>query len=491
MSYLGTISLKGVFLLRAVIYSRISREDQSNYSLNAQIEDCKAYIERNAHELIEIYIDDGESAKDLLRPRIQDLMNDLKKNKFDLVICWKLDRLTRDTVDGLTLIINLFKKKHNVIFASVTEDIKTETSDDVMMLTIRLSLAQAEREKIRERVTMGQMARAKTGKRNTSAKPYGYNVGEDLSLTIQEEEAEVVREIFGWYVSGHGRNKIATLLNDRHIPSPRGSIWFELIVGNVIKNPVYKGATHWKRKADTEDKRIIVEGMHEPIISEELWNLAQKIRQRRADNDMNQSNYDFPFSTIIKCGECGRSYHGKQLTKVKWGNKTRHYRCAGKYRQDSCSSSDISEIKLTKLFLDFLQKFEFKSEDMAKPLDGIDVAKEKKKLEKQIADSKTRRNNYVRAMADNKLKYEDFIMFADEEDTKTKVWQEELNQLLKHIPSTQKTRSDTMKALSYLHQQWDEMTVIERKINIQRMFHFLVIRKRDGVWGIVAYKLCD
>jgi len=476
--------------MRAVIYPRISKEDQSAYSLEGQIFECKKYIEEKGYTLGEIYVEDGYSAKNMKRPALQRMLVDLANKKFDIIVIWRLDRLTRDTLDGLNMVIVLFRPK-GVEFASVTEDIDTSTPDGMMMFTIRLSMAQNEREKIAERSSMGQVTRAKTGKRNTSAKPYGYNVGEGLSLSINEEEAEIVRDIFNMYVSGFGREKIARYLNGIPVPSPRGSIWFELIIGNILKNPVYKGATHYKRKQDAEEKRIVVPNMHEAIISPGMWDLAQTIRARRRDNDMNMSSYEFPFSTIVKCGECGRSYHGKLKSKNHPGTRTSNYRCSGKYRQMSCKASDIADSKLTVLFLDFIKKFKFDNEDASKPLDGVDVVKERKKLEKFIADSRTRRMNYTRAMADNKLKYEDFSTLSEEEDSKTAKWQQELDQFIQHIPSSQKTRKDILATMNNIHKDWDVMTVNERKINIQRMFHFLVIRKREGVWKIVAYKLWE
>lgn len=477
---------------KVVIYARISKEDQSAYSIVGQIEACKEYIEREKYELTETYIDDGYSAKNMDRPQLKRMLADMAAKKFDIFVIWRLDRLTRNTLDGLNMVNTIFKR-HNVDFASVTEDIDTSTPDGMMMFTIRLSMAQNEREKIAERASMGQMNRAKDGKRNTSAKPYGYNVGEDLSLTINEEEAEVVRNIYKWYIGGYGRDKIARILNfEERVPSARGGLWRDKIIGDIISNITNIGAVHYKRKNDPEEKRIIRHGAHPPIVSMEVFEAAQKIKQRRRDHDMSLSSYDFPFSSIVKCGECGRSYHGKLKSLTPGGkNRTRNYRCSGKYRQDSCSASDIAESKLTTLLLEFIQNIRFETDDPNKPLLTRDVSKERKKLEKLLADSAARRKNYARAMGDGKMSYEDFSELVEEEQTKMKKWQEELDELLQYVPDSTRNRKDVLRQLENLSVDWDCLSIQERKANINKLFHFIVIKKRESEWEIVAYKLTD
>lgn len=473
--------------MKAVLYVRISREDQSAYSLQEQIAACKEYCEKEKYELMDIYFEDGYSAKDMKRPELQRMFSDLPKHKFNIIVIWRLDRLTRDTINGLDMVKNLFKP-NGVEFAAVTEDIDTSTPDGYMMFTIRLSMAQAEREKIAARVTMGQMGRAKSGKRNTSATPYGYDLGDELSLVINETEAEVVRQIYAWFLMGHGRNKIATMLNERGIPAKKGKIWFETIVGLIISNISNTGAIHWKRKGDPEEKRIIVHDTHEAIVSKEVFEQAQIIRERRTANDMSQSSYGFAFSTVVKCGECGRSYHGKVKMK---GNQTSNYRCSGRYRQDPCSASDLSEIKLERLFLDFVQGIKVSLDEPEKVVGGKDTEKEKKKLAKLIGDSAAKKKNYSRAMGDGRMSYEAFSELIDEETVKVEEWQKELDQLNRSTPGHKKTRKDLVTFIRALNEEWPHMNEQQKKANVSKLFRFIVIKKVDGTWKIVAHKLND
>lgn len=481
--------------MRAVIYARISKEDQSEYSLDQQIKECKAFIERSGHEFVDMYVEDGVSAKDLNRPKMQELLSDLKERKFDLVVCWKLDRLTRDTVDGLTLIINLFKKKHNVTFVSVTEDIKTETSDDIMMLTIRLSFAQAEREKIRERVAMGQQARAKSGKRNSSAKPYGYNVGEDLALTINEDESVVVKQIFEWFIEGYGKNKICTILNKSGITPPRGGqYWLEPTIKTIITNPTFYGANHYKPK---NAERIIVENTHESIVSKETWIHANEIMKRKKENLMNRSSYEFPFSTVLKCGLCERSYHGKmktfKLAKIKYPNiqEKEYYRCSGKYRQNSCTASDIMEYKLVKLIFATIE-FPIEPIDPNEPIDkpAPNIAKERKRILKELDKSKLAMMNLAKAMASGNIDFDIYTNLRNEEKLKF----DNLERSLSELPSDDVTPSskrlgEIAEEIKNLKQDWGSWSKMKQKQMIQKIFKRIVVNKINGEWRIEEIEL--
>lgn len=473
--------------MKAVIYSRISKDEQSKYSISEQVQLCQKMMENEGHEVVDVFVDEGYTSKNMNRPALQSMLSQIKSKRFGIICVWNSDRLTRTTLDGLEMVTKMFKPS-GIEFASVTEDIDTSTPDGMMMFTIRLSMAQREREKIAERVAMGQIGRAKKGKRNTSAKPYGYEVGEDLVLSVNEEEAEIVRNIYTWYVQGFGRNKIASILNDSNIPAPRGGIWFEKIIGDIIGNPTHIGSTHYKPKLSKEEDRIIVPDTHPAIIPRDLFDIAKEIKVRRRDNDMNLSSYDFCFSTVVKCGECGRSFHGKMKTNAPGRARTRNYRCSGKYRQNSCNVSDVSDIKLEKIFLDFIKgRLEVESEEPNKPIGGKDVTKEKKRLEKIIADSAVRRKNYSRAMGDGKMSYDDFSDLMEEENAKVKKLQEEL-EAIQLSQGPKRTNRESNQLLTELLHNWPLMSEQQKKIGVGLLFRAIVLKKIDGIWKIVAFK---
>jgi site-specific DNA recombinase len=475
--------------MRASIYPRISKEDQSAFSLEGQIEECKKYIEKEGYTLGEIYIEDGYSAKNMKRPALTRMLEDLAQKKFDIIVIWRLDRLTRSTLDGLNMVINLFRPK-GVEFASVTEDIDTSTSDGMMMFTIRLSMAQNEREKIAERSSMGQKTRAKSGKRNSSAEPYGYNVGEGLQLSINEDEAYIVKQIYEWYLQGWGRIKIARTLNEKNIPAKKGGVWYEYIIGLILRNITYTGAVHWKAKDAPESERVIVPGVHDAIIPMDMFKQAQTVFKRRRENDMNLSSFDFIYSTIVKCAVCGRSYHGKMKDKDR---NYRYYRCSGKYLpSQKCDASDIIEAKLTNLIFAHFESKDIVI-DKTKPVvkKTLDTDRERKRIEKFLNESKEMVKRWNMAFGKGKMDYDDFSKLIDDERIKVKSWEEELSNLPQDEKNASHTYKDVADRFKRISMDWERMDNLERKSVIQNFFKAIYIGKVDKVWKIHGYVLPD
>lgn len=479
--------------MRAVIYARISREDQSAYSLEEQVRECKSYIEKEKMELVNVYIDDGFSAKNMNRPQLTQMLADMRENKFDVFIIWRLDRLTRDTLDGLTMVNTIFKK-YDVSFVSINEDIDTSTPDGYMMFTIRLSMAQNEREKIAQRVSMGQRARARSGKRNSSAKPYGYDVSEkDLSLTINEQEAPIMREIFDMYLKGYGKSKIAGILNERGIPAPRGGIWYEFIIGTLVRNRTYTGAVHWKPKGLPESERIVVDNCHEAIVSKEDFDQAQNIIERKQNNLMSQSSYTFAFSTILKCSLCGRSYHGKLKTFSDPSKKRyAYYRCSGKYREHVlCSASDISETVLLRLLFSMIAITIEKGIALNEPVasaKNVDVDKEKKRITKEMEKISSQRKEWAQKVVGGKMGDDAYIELTNTATARYKQLEKELGELPDQEP-TKHNRKEIIDSLKNLRDTWHTLPPAEQKQLAQRLFQKIIIGKDNGEWYILGFEV--
>lgn len=473
--------------MKSVIYSRISKDEQSKYSIDEQVKRCKDYLEREGHELVEVYIDDGFSAKNMKRPALQRMLSDIKKKSFNMITVWVTDRLTRETIDGLTMVKDNFRP-NGIEFASVTEDIDTSTPDGYMMFTIRLSMAQREREKIAERSSMGQVARAKTGLRNSSAKPYGYDVNPvDLSLILREDEARVVRQIFEQFAQGWGKFKIARELNNRGVPTPKGPAWYEATVGNLICNPIYMGATHYKPKKAPESERIIVEGQHEPIIPPDQFKAAQDMWKRRTEYTMNTSSHLFPFSTILKCALCGKSFHGKK--RVRGKNVLSYYRCSGKARVNfNCSTSDIVENKITTMLFEYTDKLSSKDDNRPLHREQRDTEKERKLLEKELEEVKKKRSRLIDAMIAGTVKYEDYTEKIIPIDLQLSALEEDIKQI-KPVEISTITRRDVLANLNTLKRDWSKMEEVKRKLTIQSLFKRIVIAKVGDTWKIVGLEL--
>lgn len=476
--------------MQAASYERVSSDEQARegFSLEVQAEKNTLHIKNQGWALYDRYIDAGKSAKNLKRPDMQRLLSDIDARKVNVVVVHKLDRLTRNVGD-LHELLSLFERKE-IKLVSISENIDTSSAMGRMFVYMLGIFAQWYRENLSEEVIKGQRKRAENGLRNSSSRPYGYNVSpEDLSLTINEEEAPIVVRMFEQFVNGWGKRKIAIELNNEGIPAMRGGIWYESVVGPILTNPTYIGAVHWNERAADDSERVITYDVHEPIISKELWDEAQIVSERRKEGVISSSSYDFPYSTIVKCGECGRSYHGKmQSRRVKSWSKPL-YRCSGKYRMNPCDAKDIKESSMDELFLNFLESFTFEPVQPATTMNEKDSAKEVKRLTKLIEESETKRKNYTRAMGSGKIEYELYEELVDEEDRKVKPWREELARLQQVTNVSVRTAKDIVSRVDNLKLNWAKLDRLQRKITIQKLFEVLVIKKVDGEWEITGYKL--
>src|ERR1700759_4495131 len=191
-------------LLRCAIYTRKSTEhnlDLEFNSLDAQREACEAYIKSQAHEgwrLVRARYDDGGlSGASLDRPALQELLGDIRGGKIDVIVVYKVDRLTRSLADFAKL-VELFDQ-HSVSFVSITQQFNTTTSMGRLTLNILLSFAQFERELIGERVRDKIATSKKKGMWMGGTVPLGYDV-RDRKLVVNESEAGTVVDIFRRYL---------------------------------------------------------------------------------------------------------------------------------------------------------------------------------------------------------------------------------------------------------------------------------------------------
>lgn len=250
--------------MRVAVYTRVSTERQSSegHSLEAQHDRLLENVKHNGWSLFKIYTDPGESAKDLKRPGVQQMITDLKNGLFDAVLVHKLDRLTRNISDLYDL-VELVNNR-NVKLISLSENIDTSTPMGRMFVYILGIFAQMFRENLREEVIKGMTKRAEKGLHNVTVNLYGYQRDENGQLLIIEEEAKWVKWIFEQYIGGKGTTNIAKELNRLSIRRNQGARWDQHKVMMTITNLHYTGMVHWKVATAPEDSRIVRQGVHEP-----------------------------------------------------------------------------------------------------------------------------------------------------------------------------------------------------------------------------------
>jgi site-specific DNA recombinase len=268
--------------LRGAIYTRVSTEqglEQDFNSLDAQREACEAYIKSQAHEgwrLVRDRFDDGGfSGGSMERPALQKLLIDVQARRIDVIVVYKVDRLTRSLADFAKLVETF--DAHGVSFISVTRSFNTTTSMGRLTLNVLLSFAQFEREVTGERIRDKIAASKKKGMWMGGVVPLGYRV-EDRALHIVEDHAAIVRSLFRRYLEAGSVVRLKQQLDAEgaRIPiridgggrSTGGSLLSRGHIYKILSNPIYVGRIAHKGQ--------VHEGQHPPIVIRDLWDQVQQ-----------------------------------------------------------------------------------------------------------------------------------------------------------------------------------------------------------------------
>lgn len=322
---------------RVAVYCRVSTDEQAeqNISIPAQQSRITSYCHAKSWSVVDYYIDEGYSGKDLDRPAMKRLMKDAELNKFDLVVVWKLDRMSRRQQHVLFLIEDIFSA-HNIGFSSVTENIDTSTPAGRAMIGVLAVFAQLERETIVERTKFGKKEAAKQG-RFGGGLPYGYDYDKETKqLKVNPIQAEAVKLIFEYYLTGqYGFISIAKMLTEKGFKGQRTNYMQKDQVKNILSSPFVTGYV--------KHLNSIYPGKHPAIISKETWDVVQDMLKGRytpipVKDDINL------LTGIVYCGKCGSRMRFKSRQwKSKGSTGTNYYYvCYGRAGYKTMSSGYCS-----------------------------------------------------------------------------------------------------------------------------------------------------
>lgn len=257
--------------LKAAVYARTSSKSQQHgYSLDAQVRKCVDRCNSLGWEVCFLYRDEAESGKDTDRPMFRMMLSAAERQAFDVVVFWKLDRFSRSLMHAVQLESML--REHDVSLYSVTEQLNTTTATGRFNFRNIASAAEFEREMIRQRTQMGLNKLASERKWPNDSPPLGYELDSEGKLTIVEEEAELVSEVFNSYIKERSMPDVAMLLNERGIRTQEGGEWTARAVGDILRNEIYKGLY---------EVGDVTEHVPEyQIIDEELFEKVTSIRHR-------------------------------------------------------------------------------------------------------------------------------------------------------------------------------------------------------------------
>ena len=337
---------------KCYIYTRVSTAAQTEgYSLEAQQERLREYADYKNLEIAGEYCDAGKSGKSIVgRPAFLQMLDDIssEKDNISFVLVFKLSRFGRNAADILKSLQLL--EDYEVDLICVEDAIDSSTPGGKLTLTILSAVAEIERENINVQFMAGKMQKILNGGWPGGPAPYGYR-SVNKELVVEPEEAEIVKLIFDRYIQDDGTlNGVAIWLNNNgYSRISKGEVkpfTYDFIV-NVLDNPTYHGKINYFRRTNIKGIRknpkdaVEVDGIHEAIIDEDLW---QQAREKRDASSGRQEKVDEPdrvslLSGLIKCPACGNGLiatKNKHVNKNRGGHyKTIHYYSCRYYRKSA------------------------------------------------------------------------------------------------------------------------------------------------------------
>ncbi len=327
--------------VKVYTYTRVSTAVQvDGYSLDAQKSRMKAYAEFNDYEIVGEYEDAGKSGKSIEgRTDFNRMMEDIKTGKDDVsfVLVFKLSRFGRNAADVLSTLQTM--QDFGVNLVCVEDGIDSSKDAGKLMISVLSAVAEIERDNIRVQTMEGRIQKAREGRWNGGFAPYGYSLI-DGRLEVNEEEAVAIRTIFDQYVNTDmGSTAIAKYLENHGIhkiarQNGKNPLFDAALIRRILNNPVYSGKiAYGRRKTEKvhgtrneyhqveQDDYLLVDGLHEALVSDEVWEAAQikLVLQAKKYKRVNQGKGEkvHLLSGIVKCPICGVGLYGNKSIKHK------------------------------------------------------------------------------------------------------------------------------------------------------------------------------
>ena len=411
-------------------YCRVSTDktDQLN-SLEAQKEFFSEYTKRTGDKLVRLYADEGISGTKIKnRKEFLRMMADAERGLFDMVVVKDISRFARNTVD---LLQNIRKLKALGIETQFLTANMTSMGNSEFVLTIFGALAQEESANTSKRVKFGKKMNAEKGRVPNIVYGYDKIPGDYFNLSINEDEAAVVRQIYKWYIQdGYGTARISGFLNERGLKTKRNCQWSQNAVCRILTNELYTGkiingkqeVTDFltgQRKEKDETDWMVVERPELRIIEPENFEQAQQTMQARGKAfrvDKERQSNKYLFSTLIKCKECGWSFRRTVRT---YKNTYVRWVCSGHNGKgaDSCPNAvalDEEELiqTLQKYFSDLLESKKNVIRHITNEFQRVYKAKDEnlnyeKELNARLSKLQKTRQRYMDMYADDLISREE------------------------------------------------------------------------------------
>ncbi len=467
-------------------YCRVStdKEDQLN-SLEAQKEFFTEYTKRTGDNLIKLYADEGISGTKIKnRKEFLRMLADAEHGLFDMVVVKDISRFARNTVDLLQSVRKL--KALGIETQFLTANM-TSMGNSEFVLTIFGALAQEESANTSKRVKFGKKMNAEKGRVPNIVYGYDKTIGDYFNLSINEEEAKVVRQIYKWYTEeGYGAAKIANMLNERGCKTKRGCNWSQNAVCRILTNEIYTGKIingkeevadflTGQRKEKDESEWMVVVRPELRMIEDEVFDRAQEILKGRHTSfhmtHERQSNKHL-FSTLIRCKDCGWSF---RRTVRQYKNTYVRWVCSGHNGRgaDSCPNAvtvDEEELiqALQEYFTDVLSKKKRVIDYVVKEFQRVYKAKDEnleyeKELNAELNRLRKAREKYMDMYTDDLISREELNEKIGGMRKEIERLENELKMVSYHL-----TKGEQLEAiLSSTFKTMEDVTDVHEMTNVQ------------------------
>lgn len=444
------------------LYTRVSTIEQSEegYSIDEQERLLRSWAEKNNYEVYKCYSDRGISGKDIKnRPALKELLKDAEEKKFDMVISWKINRISRKLADVLKIVDIL--EKNDITFKSYSEPFETDTPAGKMQFQMMALIGEFERGTIAQNVKMGMCAKAKAGEW-CGGRVLGYDLSPIDSkegakrrknrLIINEKEAEAVRFIFNEYVNGKGYKAITNQLNKLGYKTKKGNDFSVGSIREILTNPVYIGKVRYNVRQNWSEKRrrninanpIITDGIHESIIDEGLWDKVQAIMESKKGKPSRIYDGEYPLTGILKCPKCGAGMVIMRTTNtLKDGTKKRiQYYACGNWKNKGtavCNSNSIRVDKANEYVFNKISELLSNEKMVESIVNNINKERHKKinpakkeleRIDKELEKIDRKKTKLFEAYEEELISKEEFKERKDELNKRAKGLQEEKEPLL-------------------------------------------------------------
>lgn len=452
--------------MKVAIYCRVSTMEQVNegYSIREQERKLKAFCDVNDWNKYEVFIDAGISGGSMDRPALNKMMDNI--SKFDLVLVYKLDRLTRSVRDLLDM-LEVFEQ-NNVSFRSATEVYDTTNAMGRLFVTLVGAMAEWERATIRERMMMGRRAAFDAGNFVTNPPFYYDKVNNKL---VPNEYVKVFNQLVALVKKGYSTREIATKMNNSKAKTPKITKWNKTTVSRALRNPVARGHTKfgdmfWK---DT----------HEPIITEQEYKEVEDMLHKRTI--VSTQKHIALFRGKLECPNCGRKLHLSAQTN-RQNNKpyeVRRYNCSKCTRDPKVQNISFNEVEMEKEFVKYMNNLDLSNFE--------DTSNKEKEITIDIDKVMKRRARFQEAWADGMITDEEFKQRTKETDQLI----QEYEQQQEMIDTDKAITADEIKVIKNLFKKSWQSDLMSNQLKsdyvreVVKQIHYEFIPKRKNKNGTV------